>query len=219
VTALYLGLNLLYLRTVPLGTLEGSVAVADVAAHAVLGRLGGGAVALVVGFALASGVSAMLLAGPRIYYAMARDGVIPAAFGRVDPASGVPSFGVAAQALWAGVLVLTGAFESLLTYTAFAVVLFSATAVAALFVLRRRPGYGHRPCVRAPGHPWVTSLFLLASAAMLVQAVRFAPGPSLAGASLIAAGIPAYLWTCRRASRQRDAAPPKPEAPKAGGAP
>jgi amino acid transporter len=87
-------------------------------------------------------------------------------------------------------------------------VLFSAAAVASLFVLRRRPGYAKRPRARAWGYPWAPVVFLLASAAMLVQAVRFAPGPSLAGAALIAAGIPVHLWTRKRAARSPEAVPP-----------
>lgn len=208
VTVLYLGLNLLYLRTISFPGMRGSVAVMDLAAGAVFSRAGGLAVALVVSLALVSGVSAMLMAGPRIYFAMARDGALPAAFGRVDPSSGAPSLAVAVQTVWACALVMTGTFEGLLTYTGFAVVLFSAAAVAALFVLRRRPGYGRHPHVPAWGHPWAPALFLVASAAMLIQAIRFAPGPSLAGAALIVAGIPVYLWTRRRPSPPTEAVPP-----------
>jgi APA family basic amino acid/polyamine antiporter len=201
VMALYLGLNLLYLRTVPFAALDGSAAVADAAAGQVFGPWSEGLVACVVALALASGVSAMLLAGPRVYFAMAGDGVLPRAFGRVRLPAGVPACSVAAQALWAGALVVTGSFENLLTYTGFAVVLFSGAAVASLFVLRRRPEYRRRPAVRAWGYPWAPLLFLAASAAMLIQAIRFAPGPSLAGAGLIAAGIPFYLWTRSRPGR------------------
>lgn len=207
VTALYLGLNLLYLRTVPFGQLEGSVAVADVAARVVFGARGEVAVAGVVTLALASGVSAMLLAGPRIYFAMARDGALPAVFGRLRADGAVPAFGVIAQAVWAGVLVLTGAFEDLLTFTGFAVVLFSGAAVASLFVLRLRPGHGGRGVAPVWGYPWTPALFVLASAAMLIQAVRFAPGPSLAGIALIGAGVPVYFWSRTRAGRRP--APPE----------
>lgn len=211
VTTLYLGLNLLYLRTVPFAELEGSAAVADVAAGAVFGVRGEVAVAAVVTLALASGVSAMLLAGPRIYFAMARDGALPRAFGRLRADGAVPAFGVAAQAAWAGVLVLTGAFEDLLTFTGFAVVLFSGAAVASLFVLRRRPDHRRRSAHRVWGYPWTPALFVLASAAMLVQAIRFAPGPSLAGAALIAAGVPVYVWNRTRARRRPG--PPGPGSP------
>lgn len=202
VMALYLGLNVLYLRTVPFAELEGSVAVADAAASEVFGRWSRQVVAGVVALALASAVSAMLLAGPRVYFAMARDDALPRAFARLRPGADVPAFGVTTQALWAGVLVLTGVFEDLLTYTGFAVVLFSAAAVASLFVLRRRPEYRRRPAVRAWGYPWAPILFLAASAAMLIQAIRFAPGPSLAGAGIIAAGLPLYFWTRARSGRR-----------------
>lgn len=208
VIALYAGLNLLYVRALPFADLAGSTAVAEGVAAATLGATGGAAVAVVVALALASGVSAMLMTGPRVYYAMAVDGALPAAFRRVDARTGVPTFGVWAQAVWAAGLVLTGTFEALLTYTGFAVVLFGAAAVAALFVLRRRPGYGSGRQLGAWGYPWAPALFLLVSGAMLIQAIRFAPGPSLAGAALIAAGLPLHFWSRHRPGHSTEASPP-----------
>jgi len=200
VTLLYLGLNLAYLRAVPYGELAGNVAVADAAAARLLGAVAGDAVAVLVLVALASAVSAMIMTGPRVYFAMASDGCFPAAFARVGGRTRLPVLALAAQAGWSGVLVLTGTFEALITYTGFAIVAFSSVAVASLFVLRRRPRAGRRP--RAVwGYPLTPIAFLLAGAAMLVQAIRYAPAASLAGLGVIASGLPVYGWNSRRAHR------------------
>jgi APA family basic amino acid/polyamine antiporter len=110
----------------------------------------------------------------------------------------VPRFAIAAQGVWSAVLVLSGTFEQLLTYTGFAVVLFAGVAVAGLFVLRRRDPDARRP-FRVPGYPFVPAAFVAASAAMVVQAVWRAPGPALTGVACIAAGIPLFWWSTRRA--------------------
>lgn len=209
VTLLYLGLNLAYIRAVPFDELAGHVAVADAAAAALLGDRAAEAVSVLVIVALASAVSAMIMTGPRIYFAMARDGCFPAALARTSEGARVPAAALLAQGAWSAVLVLTGGFEALVTYTGFAIVVFSSVAVASLFVLRRRPGGSRRRggsgrAVEAPrpgrvwGYPLTPIVFLLAGAAMLVQAIRHAPAASLAGLGVIAAGLPVYVWSSKR---------------------
>jgi APA family basic amino acid/polyamine antiporter len=98
-----------------------------------------------------------------------------------------------AQAIWSGVLVLSGTLSQLVSYTGFAVVLFSAIAVSAVFVLRRRVPADHRP-FRAWGYPWAPALFVMASAAMVVNELWRNPQTSAAGIAVIATGIPVYWW-------------------------
>ena len=143
----------------------------------------------------------MTLAGPRIYYAMARDGVFFPAAARVHPRFGTPAVAIAAQTAWSCLLVLSGTFEQLLTYTGFAIVLFSAVAVCALFVLRWKTPEAHRP-FRAWGYPIAPAIFALASFAIVVNAIRGAPGPSAIGLLVMAGGIPLY-WLMRRPARRR----------------
>jgi len=102
---------------------------------------------------LAASISAMVLAGPRVYYAMARDGLFLPAAARVHPRFRTPIVAIVAQSLWSGVLVLSGTLSQLVSYTGFAVVLFSGVAVAAVFVLRRRRPDDERP-FRTWGYPW-----------------------------------------------------------------
>ena len=146
-------------------------------------------------------LSAMTLAGPRIYYAMARDGVFFPAAARVHPRFGTPAVAIAAQTAWSCLLVLSGTFEQLLTYTGFAIVLFSAVAVCALFVLRWKTPEAHRP-FRAWGYPIAPAIIALASFAIVVNAIRGAPGPSAIGLLVMAGGIPLY-WLMRRPARRR----------------
>ncbi len=132
---------------------------------------------------------------------MARDGLFFPAAGKVHPRFHTPAASIAAQALWSSLLVLTGTFEQLLIYTGFAVVLFSAVATAALFVLRSRP---HDETVPRWGYPVAPALFILASLAMLVSSVIREPKPSAAGLGIMVAGIPLFfLFRHRHQSRSK----------------
>lgn len=192
VIALYLLLNLLYVHALGVAGLAGAVAAGDAATEALFGPIGTFAFIPLMLLALASSISAMVVTGPRVYYAMARDGCLPRLFGAVAPGRGVPTPAIIAQSVWSAVLVLSGTFEALLTYTGFAVVLFSGVAVTALFVLRHRDPRGRRPYA-AWGYPVGPAAFVLVSAAMVIQAIRYAPGPSLAGLLIITAGVPVYF--------------------------
>ncbi|MDP9266910.1 MAG: amino acid permease [Acidobacteriota bacterium] len=191
VIVLYLALNALYLYAVPMAEMAGKPSAGDIAAEALFGPRGANALVPVIMIALAGGISAMVVAGPRVYFAMARDGLFFPAAGRVHPRFHTPAASIAAQALWSALLVLTGTFEQLLIYTGFAVVLFSAVATAALFVLRSRP---HDESVPRWGYPVAPALFILASLAMLVSSVVREPKPSAAGLGIMLAGIPLYFW-------------------------
>jgi len=123
---------------------------------------------------------------------MARDGLFVPAAARVHPRWRTPVVSIVAQGLWSALLVLSGTFNQLVTYTGFAVVLFAGIAVASLFVLRWREPDAPRP-FRAWGYPLAPALFTVMSAAMVVNAVWRDPGPSAAGLVLIACGIPIYF--------------------------
>jgi basic amino acid/polyamine antiporter, APA family len=141
----------------------------------------------------------MTLAGPRVYFAMARDGIFVRAAGRVHPRFHTPAAAIVAQAAWSSVLVASGTLSQLVAYTGFAVVLFAAIAVCALFVLRRRDGAIARP-FSAVGYPWAPAIFVGASAVIVANAFWTAPWTTLAGIALILAGVPVY-YAFRRAPR------------------
>jgi len=199
VVAIYSLLNLLYLYVVPIGQLaavRGSVL--DVIADKLLGVQAGNVMGVVSMISLAASISAMTIAGPRVYYAMARDGVFFAPAARVHERYRTPATAIAAQAAWSAVLVLSGGADALIRYTGFAVTLFSGIAVAALFVLRAREPQAARP-FKALGYPLAPAVFVAASAAIVANAMYRDPRPSGAGALIILAGVPLYaFFTARR---------------------
>lgn len=210
VIAVYVLLNLLYLFVLPVGELakvEGSVL--DVIADRLLNQMAGNVMGLVSIISLAASISANVFAGPRVYFAMARDGLFLSPAARVHPRFRTPAAAIIAQAIWSSLLVLTGSGAALTTYTGFAVILFGGVAVAALFVLRHREPDAPRP-FKALGYPLAPAIFTVVSALIVLNALwtdlvrpvidGTAWGPAAAGLIVIALGIPIYyLLTARRA--------------------
>jgi APA family basic amino acid/polyamine antiporter len=145
---------------------------------------------------IAASVSAFVLAGPRVSFAMARDGVFLRAAATVHAKHRTPVVAIAAQAIWSSVLVLSGTLSELVAYTGFAVVLFSGVAVFAVFVLRYREPDAPRP-FKALGYPVAPAVFVLASLLMVTNEIWTSPGPAFAGLIVIGAGIPVYLLFLR----------------------
>ena len=207
VIAIYALLNLLYLYVLPIGELaavKGSVL--DVIADRLLGARAGNIMGAVSIISLAASISAMTIAGPRVYYAMARDGVFLTSAARVHPRYGTPAVSIVAQSIWSAVLVLSGGADALIRYTGFAVVLFSGVAVTALFVLRRREPNAPRP-FKALGYPFAPAVFAIASFLIVANAIYSDPRPSLAGVLIMLAGLPIYAIYSRRARVARSGAP------------
>jgi basic amino acid/polyamine antiporter, APA family len=202
VVVLYVALNALYIVALPVAAIAalGDGRLMDTVAEHLFGFAAGNLLALFTIVSLAASISAMTLAGPRVYFAMARDGIFMRAAGRVHPRFHTPAAAILAQAAWSSVLVLSGTLSQLVTYTGFAVVLFSAIAVCALFVLRRRDGGIARP-FSAIGYPWAPAIFVAASAVMVANAFWRAPSTTFIGVALIAAGVPVY-YLFRRAPRR-----------------
>ena len=202
VILIYLFLNILYLYVVPVGELaaiQGSVL--DVIADRLLGASAGNIMGVVSIISLAASISAMVFAGPRVYFAMARDGLFFRRAASVHPRYRTPAASIVAQAVWATVLVMSGSARDLTTYTGFAVVLFSGIAALALFILRVREPNAPRP-FRTVGYPIVPAIFVIVSFAIvasglwedLVTPMRTGGdlGPSAAGLVVIALGLPLY---------------------------
>jgi APA family basic amino acid/polyamine antiporter len=202
VVAIYLVLNLLYLYALPVAVLATvEVRVVDAVADQLFGPALAAPLAAASAVMIAASVSAMVLAGPRVYYAMAQDGQFFSAMARVHPRYRTPTTAIIAQSLWSGVLVLTGTFDQLVEYTGFAVVLFSGIAVTVVFVLRRREPGAPRP-YRAWGYPIAPLVFVVASLAMVANAIWRSPETSLAGLAIIAAGVPIYFLVWRQSTVQ-----------------
>lgn len=210
VIAMYVVLNALYLYAIPVGQMHSAKNVGEVAAQALFGA-GSNFITPALIVALLGAISAMTVAGPRVYFAMARDGAFIPVFARTSRRFGTPAFAIALQSLWSIVLVLVGGFDQILMYTGFAIVLSSGAAVAGLFLGHRR-GLAAGPLSAAKLA--APAAFVLASAAMVVNTILDDPTVALFGVLLIAAGYPLYAW-CRRRNPAVVAPPRKSEATSA----
>jgi len=194
VTACYVGLNYAYLRALPLEKLVASERVAADAATALLGPGAAGVISLLVIVSAFSALSGIVLAGPRVYFAMARDGLLFGCLGAVHPRFRTPHRAILLQAVWASLLVLTGTYRELFTRVIYTEWLFFSLMAAGLVWLRRRREYA--PGYRAPGYPLVPLLFAGVSLAIVTNQLAAEPRSSALGLLLLAAGLPVYLlWT------------------------
>ena len=203
VVVVYFLLNVLYSYALPIGQLAAldPGRLTDSVAERLFGFVAGDVLAAFTVVSIAASVSAMVLAGPRIYYAMARDGVFLTSASRVHPRHRTPVLAIVAQGIWTSVLVLSGTLSGLVAYTGFAVVLFAGLAVVALFVLRHRERGVVRP-FHALGYPVAPAVFVCASAVLVVNEIWHHPDTAIAGLGVILAGWPLY-WIF---GRQRSAA-------------
>jgi APA family basic amino acid/polyamine antiporter len=214
VSLLYILANVAYLNILPFsGDPNGHDVLARGLQYAVQDRVGTAAVevALGAGAAVVMAVAILLstfgcnngliLSGPRVYYAMARDNLFFERAGRLHPTYRTPVFGLVAQAVWAGVLCISGTYGQLLDYVIFAAIVFYFLTTLALFRLRRLRPDMPRP-VKAFGYPVLPALYLVANAALMVILLFEKPLYTWPGLLIVASGIPAYLvW--RAASSRR----------------
>jgi APA family basic amino acid/polyamine antiporter len=196
---LYLFANIGYLAALGPDGVQGSQRVAADAVGTLFGPVAAKFVSAAVLVSVFSAANGLALTGPRMYFAMGRDGVFFRALGEVHPRFGTPAIAIAAGGVWAAVLTLWGSFEQLLTYVVFASWLFAALAAASVFALRRRHPDAPRP-FRVPGYPVTPALFILAASAIVANTVVARPVQALAGLGIVLIGTPAYLFWRRRAA-------------------
>ncbi|HVH67113.1 MAG TPA: amino acid permease, partial [Gemmatimonadales bacterium] len=187
---IYLTANAGYVAAIGASGVAATDRVAADVVHALFGPATAKLVTLVILISIFSAANGLALTGPRMYFAMARDGVFFRALAEVHPRFGTPALAVAVSAAWAAVLALSGTFEQLFTYVVFASWMFAALAAASVFVLRRRPE-APRP-FRVPGYPVTPLLFIAAAAAIVVNTVVARPVQALVGLGIVATGFPAY---------------------------
>ncbi len=202
VAALYIGMNAVYLYAMPVDAMAGVLPIGERAAAMLFGPAAASAVTAILIIALLGSVSAMVMAGPRIYYAMARDGLAPSALARANSGFGTPAAAIVSQSLWTSVLMLFfGTFEPIVVYTGLAITIFSAMAVAALIVLRvRRPNLA-RP-FRVPAYPWLPLAYVGAAAWIAIYTAIAQPLEVAVAMAVVAAGIPFHLAAARTHRRE-----------------
>ena len=202
VTVCYILLNGAYLYVMPLSDVARSSHVAADATEKVLGTGAAGAIAVLVVISALGGLNGIILAGPRVYYAMAQDGLVFRWMAAVHPSRQTPYLAIAAQAVWSCVLVGTNSYRELFTRVVYTEWLFFALLAAGLFVLRRNSQYNPQFLVR--GYPVVPVIFIVASLGIALNQIRVNPRGSVVGLSLLLSGLPVYfVWTLlQRKSRE-----------------
>jgi len=216
VMALYLGANLAYMRVLTVSEIAATARVGAAVMERITGAVGARLLSALVLCSIVGAINGNIMTGPRIPFAQARDGLFFERFGRIHPRFKTPSFAIAVQGAWSLVLLLSGSFEALSSYTILSAWLFYAMTVAAVAVLRRRRPDAPRP-YRMWGYPATLWIFLAASAWYIEDTITGDPGPALAALLITGAGVPFYLiWTRRinvQALRDRsqfpDPAPPE----------
>jgi APA family basic amino acid/polyamine antiporter len=204
VTLLYLLANAAYLYAVPASEMAKSNRIAADAMNAAVGPIGASVVAFIILFSIMGAANGHVLTGPRVYYAMAKDGLFFRKMASVHPKFHTPHVSILVVGTWSIILSLSGTFEQLLRYVVFGHWIFMGLAVSAVFVLRKK-----RPDLRRPyrtlGYPVTPGLFVLAALFVTVNALIGTFWNSFAGLLIIALGIPAYVYWSRKRARAQGA--------------
>jgi APA family basic amino acid/polyamine antiporter len=197
---IYLIANLGYLAALGPDRVQAADAVGAQAMQAVFGPGPGKVVAALIWIAMFSAANSILLTAPRVYYAMARDGVFFHKLAEVHPRFGTPAFAILAGAAWTMILAAAGTFEQLFTYVVFSGWIFYGLAAAAIFVFRRREPDARRP-FRCPGYPWLPALFVLSAATIVVNTIVSQTKNAVIGLGMVLSAVPFYYiwrWVGRR---------------------
>jgi APA family basic amino acid/polyamine antiporter len=196
VVAIYVTINVVYLRALGLEGLAQSTAPAADAARQTFGRYGDLFVSGAIAVSTFGFLNLSILAPTRVYYAMAADRVFVPALSTLHPRYATPSLAIVVQSAWACVLALSGSYDALTNYVVFADWIFFGLTVLTLLVFRRSLPLPQRPAgaYRAPGYPAVQVAFVLVAAAVVASVIVAAPGAAAKGAGLIVLGVPVYYW-------------------------
>jgi APA family basic amino acid/polyamine antiporter len=206
VSTIYLFTNWVYIRILPLsGSPDGADVLARGIQYATNDRVATSAMSVVFGdyaaiimavFVMISTFGCnhgLILAGPRVYYAMARDGLFFKKVGEINK-KGVPGFAILIQGVWAILLCLSGTYSNLLDYVIFAVLLFFTLTIIAIFILRiKRPDIP-RP-YKAFGYPVIPVIYIMTTSFIMVILLIYKPNYTFPGLILVILGIPVYyIW-------------------------
>ena len=202
VVAVYLLANLAYLRTLGIAGLASSSAPAADSMSALLGPFGRSLIAAGIAISTFGFLNLVILVSPRVYQAMARDGLFFPSLARLHPRYRTPSAAILFQGAWAIILTLTGRYGDLLDYVVFGDWIFFAAVTSTVFVFRARERSGREPSTprfRMPGFPLVPLAFMLAALYVVAGSIVSNPGNAIKGTALILLGVPVFLfWRGKR---------------------
>ncbi|UCC74629.1 MAG: amino acid permease [Gemmatimonadota bacterium] len=197
ITSLYVLVNVVYLLALPVPDMVGVVRIAERAATALHGDVAAALISAAVIVSTFGALNGAIFVAPRVYYAMARDGIFFRKVGEVHPRFCTPAFAILLQAVWASLLTLTGSYEQLFTYVVFISFIFWMAAAAAVFVLRRTRPDLPRP-YKTWGYPVVPLVFIVSMGTILINTLIARPVESLAGLGITILGVPVYYHWRRR---------------------
>ncbi|HIA53912.1 MAG TPA: amino acid permease [Candidatus Melainabacteria bacterium] len=216
VSLLYLLTNVVYMLLIPLKGTEGGAdvisrgiqfaaedRVGTAAAEIIFGSAGVYIMAAAIMISTFGALNGIILAGPRAYYAMARDGLFFKKCGELNANTHVPTFGLIMQGAWSCLLCLSGQYSKLLEYVMFAALLFYVLTVAGLFVMRKKYPNAERP-YKVPLYPFLPALYVVLTSVVMIGQICQSPGYSGAGLLIILSGLPAYLIWNRNAAAKSE---------------
>ena len=203
VVAIYLLANLAYFAVLSPAQVQATDRAAATAMSSAYGVSAAGLVTLLIVVSIFGSMNGTALTGPRVYFAMAKDGLFFPAFARLNLKTGAPALAIVVQGIWSCVLTLAGNFQELFTYVIFTSWMFYGATVLGVLVLRSRRPELPRP-FRVPGYPWIPILFVLSSAFITVTTIVNHPRNAFYGIGLILLGLPFYWFLFRRSTADHE---------------
>ncbi len=200
VIGLYIAVNLAYLRVLGATGLAATTTPASTSMQIVLGPRGATFTAIAISISTLGFLSQGMLTAPRVYFAMAEDGLFFRAVGYVPAHTRVPVVAIALQGLFAIIIAISGRYEQILSYVISSDFIFFGLTASTLFIFRRQAA---KAPVRylTPGHPWTTGIFVACCVLIVAGTVFSHPRESLVGWAILASGVPAFLFWNRRRPR------------------
>jgi APA family basic amino acid/polyamine antiporter len=193
VSLIYILVNVVYLKALPISEMAGVVTIADSASSVLFGTVASMFLTAAILISIVGALNGCVLVGARVCYAMAKDGLFFKKMATVHPRFKTPSVAIAAQAVWSCVLVLSGTIEQLFVYMIFSAVIFWIVTVAGIFTLRKKQPDLPRP-YKTWGYPVTPIIFIIACTGILINTLFESPLESLAGLGITAIGVPVYFY-------------------------
>jgi len=193
VIAIYVLVNLAYVRLLGIGGIASAERVGAAAASRVLGSGGAAFVSITALLSIVGSANGWTLAGPRLLFAQASDGMIFRQFASVHPRYQTPHVSIVALGTWSALLAVTGTYETLAAYAMYSTWMFYLLTAIGVAVLRQREPQRPRP-YRMTGYPVTLVVFALVALAFVANTLVSSPGPAIAASAIMAAGLPVYFW-------------------------
>jgi len=194
---IYVMVNVVYLKALPISEMVGVVTIADSASSVLFGPTASIFLTVAILISIGGALNGSVLVGARVYYAMAKDGLFFKKMATVHPRFKTPSVAIVTQAVWSSVLALSGTIEQLFVYIIFSAIIFWVITVAGIFTLRKKQPDLPRP-YKTWGYPVTPIIFIIVCMGILINTLFESPLESLVGLGITAIGIPVYFFWRRK---------------------